>query len=71
MTTKKVTGLEDNLQKLEKIVAQIESGELGLEDSLKKFEEGVALYKDCKKSLGAIEKKIKILTDSFKEEDFE
>ena len=71
MVNKKFSGLEQNLEKLETLVGSIESGELGLEESLKKFEEGVGVYKECKKALGEIEKKIKVLTDSLKEEDFE
>lgn len=63
------TSLEDSLVKLEQIVSELESGELPLEDSLKKFEEGVKLYKNCKGILGNVEKRIKILTDSLKEEE--
>jgi exodeoxyribonuclease VII small subunit len=38
----KNTSFEDALGRLEKIVAQMESGDLKLEDSMKLFEEGSA-----------------------------
>ena len=61
---------EDSIEKLEDLVEQLESGDLSLDDSIKKFEEGIKLYKSCKDILSESEKKVKILTDSLKEEDF-
>ncbi|MAZ49218.1 MAG: exodeoxyribonuclease VII small subunit [Halobacteriovoraceae bacterium] len=61
---------EDSIEKLEDLVEQLESGDLSLDDSIKKFEEGIKLYKSCKDLLSESEKKVKILTDSLKEEDF-
>ncbi|MBQ0135867.1 MAG: exodeoxyribonuclease VII small subunit [Oscillospiraceae bacterium] len=49
---------EQSMSKLEKIVAQLESGELGLEESLKLFEEGTKLAADCNKALNEAEQKI-------------
>lgn len=62
---------EGDLLTLEKIVDELSSGELSLDASLKKFEEGVKMFKNCKKTLGKVEKKIKILTDELKEENFD
>jgi len=53
---------EDALQRLERIVDQLEGGNLGLEDSLKVFEEGVSLARHCARYLDAAEKRIEILT---------
>lgn len=53
---------EKDLQRLEKIVEELEEGGLPLDESLKKFEEGIRLAKRCEKALGAAEKKIEILT---------
>lgn len=61
---------EDSIQKLEDLVENLESGDLTLDESIKKFEEGIKLYKSCKDLLSESEKKIKVLTDSLKEEDF-
>jgi exodeoxyribonuclease VII small subunit len=55
------TSFEDALGRLEKIVAQMESGDLKLEDSLKLFEEGIGLTKVCHQRLDDVEKKVKQL----------
>lgn len=49
---------ETALNKLEKIVEELESGDLSLEKSLKKFEEGIGLSKFCSKKLEETEAKI-------------
>ena len=55
---------EKSLEKLEKIVKRMESGELSLEDSIKAFEEGVTLAEQCGKRLEQAEKKVEILLTS-------
>lgn len=64
MTTKKSEkfNFEAALQKLEKIVAHMERGDLSLEDSLKSFEEGVTLTKQCQQTLKEAEQKVQILS---------
>jgi exodeoxyribonuclease VII small subunit len=62
---------ESGLKELEKLVHDLESGELPLQDSLQKFERGVELYKNCRVTLDQAEKKIKILSDSLKELDYQ
>ncbi|MFH1779234.1 MAG: exodeoxyribonuclease VII small subunit [Candidatus Omnitrophota bacterium] len=52
---------EDALKKLEKIVSDLESGDLLLDDSLKKYEEGVKLAQFCSKKLEAARRKVEIL----------
>src|SRR5437867_2604085 len=53
---------EQAIQRLEKIVADMESAELPLEDVLKKYEEGTRLVRFCSQKLEEAEKKIEILT---------
>ena len=53
---------EDAIEKLEKIVAELEEGGLPLEKSLKKFEEGIKLSRFCSKKLKEAERKIELLT---------
>ena len=62
MTKKSETKFEDALGKLEKIVTQLEEGEVSLDNSLKIFEEGIQLSRLCAKKLEEAEKKIEILT---------
>lgn len=66
----KKDSFEANLTKLEKLVTELESGELGLDKSLEKFEDGLELYNNCKASLEKAEKKITILTESLKEDEY-
>ena len=53
---------EDAMKKLEKIVAELESGSLGLDESLKKYEEGIALSSFCTKKLNEAQKKVQVLS---------
>lgn len=52
---------EDALNKLEKIVARLEEGDIPLEESLKLFEEGIRLSRFCNQKLDEAEKKVEIL----------
>jgi exodeoxyribonuclease VII small subunit len=54
---------EEAMEKLEKIVQQLESGELSLEDSVKSFEEGIELSKLCKKKLESAENRVKKIVE--------
>ncbi len=62
--SKKVTKntFENSLNRLEKIVASLEEGEVSLEESLKMYEEGIYLSKECIETLSKAELKIKQLT---------
>ena len=55
---------ETSLKKLEKIVSDLENGELPLEESIKTFEEGVKLTKHCQNLLSKAEIKIQKLVES-------
>ncbi len=52
---------EQALTKLERIVADMEGGELLLADSVSKFEEGMKLAQHCAGKLGETEKKVEML----------
>lgn len=52
---------EKSLDELEKLVSQMEEGDLSLEDSLKHFERGIALTRACHKALAEAEQKVQIL----------
>lgn len=52
---------EECLQRLEKIVDELEKGDLPLEQALGLFEEGIALSASCRKELEAAEGKVEIL----------
>lgn len=52
---------EENVEQLEKIVQELEKGDLNLDESIKKFEEGMNLSKKCNEILEEAEKKIRVL----------
>ena len=52
---------EAGLERLEKIVAELESGDLPLERALYLFEEGMALSAGCRKKLEEAENRVEIL----------
>ena len=54
---------EEQLAELEKIVEQLEQGELTLEQSVSLFERGVHLSNACKAQLSSAESRIQVLLD--------
>ena len=52
---------EEQIAELEKIINELENGNLNLDDSVVKFEEGMKISKECNKMLENAEKKITIL----------
>ncbi len=65
---------EETMQELEKVVQNLENGELNLDESIKEFERGMELSKSASKYLENAEKKITVLVkdkdDELKEEEF-
>ena len=53
---------EESLAELQKVVADLESGETGLEQSMERFEQGIALLRSCYQILDRAEQRIEILT---------
>ena len=60
---------EISLMNLEKIVAELESGQLSLEDSLERYKNGIDLIKHCNKLIDKAEKEVVKLTKDFKENE--
>lgn len=52
---------ENSLEELEKVVKQLEAGDLPLERSLQLFEQGMALSESCRKQLEDAETRIEML----------
>jgi exodeoxyribonuclease VII small subunit len=53
---------EDQLEKLEALVTQIDSGELSLEESIDAFERGVKLVRSLNHKLDEVERRVEVLT---------
>lgn len=54
---------EEAVVELEKIVSELENGDLSLDESMKKFEEGMKASKYCSEILDKAEKKIVTILD--------
>lgn len=70
----KELNFEETMQELEKIVQELEKGDMNLDDSINKFEEGMKLSKSASDYLERAEKKITVLINAkdeeIKEEEF-
>lgn len=62
---------ETSLNELEKIVRELESGDLSLEDAIKKYQLGLELSKYCHEELQKAEKVIVNIIENEKEVPFE
>jgi exodeoxyribonuclease VII small subunit len=60
-TTGEVMSLESILERLGRVVENLEKGDLPLEESLKIFEEGVRLTREGQRRLDAAERRIEVL----------
>lgn len=53
---------EEAMGELEKILGEIEKGDVPLEESLKKYERGTFLIAHCRQVLGQAERQVEMLT---------
>jgi exodeoxyribonuclease VII small subunit len=75
--TERISEFEKALAELEKLVEQLESGDLTLEESLDQFERGIKLARECQSVLKNAELKVAKLLETdqaaqeevFEEED--
>ena len=58
----KNTDFEKSLNELEKIVEELQNGDISLDESIKLFERGIKLSNDCRKTLETARQKITSLT---------
>jgi len=61
MSSTKPKTFESSLEELERIVRELEQGELPLEKSLELFEQGVKLSRECHDRLNQAERRIEVL----------
>lgn len=56
-----VAAFEGSLQELERLVEQMENGNLSLDETLQHFERGVQLTSLCQKALSEAEQRVEVL----------
>ena len=54
---------EQSLADLERLVGDLESGDLSLEESMKAFEKGIGLTRRAQQTLAAAEQKVQLLVE--------
>jgi len=59
---------EEAIKKLEKIVEDLERGDLSLDEALKKYQEGIEMSRVCNQRLDNAKKKIDVLVKNKKGE---
>ncbi len=59
--------LETNFQELDKIVEQMEAGELSLDESFELYKKGIKLVKACNDSIDKVEKEMRIISEEAKD----
>lgn len=62
-TSTKSNSFEKSLAELEKIVQQLEQGDLPLDDAMQAFEQGIRLTRNCQQQLESAEQKVRILLE--------
>lgn len=62
---------EEKLSELEKMVSELEKGDVDLDDAIEKYTTAMKLAKECSEKLKNAEENVnKILTENGNEEDF-
>lgn len=72
MVKEKELNFEENLEKLEELVKDLENGNVPLDDAINKYQEAMKIAKVCDEKLKSAEEAItKIVKDDNSVEDFE
>jgi len=61
-TAAEPVSIENAMERLENLVAEMESGQLPLDKLIGRYEEGVKLVRLCQEKLDAAEQKIQVIT---------
>lgn len=64
MSSAEKLSFEKAIEELEKVVEELETGDLSLEESLKSYESGVELSRFCSNKLEKADKKIEIIQET-------
>ena len=62
---------EETLAELEKLVLNLEKGDLSLDDSLSGFKHGIELTRQCQTALDNAQQTVELLTDTQDEDSLE
>lgn len=60
--SEKSKSFEDSLAEVERVVRDLEDGQLGLDEALARYEQGIALIRQCQGQLAQAEQRVLVLT---------
>jgi len=69
MPKPKTFNFAEAFENLNKIVEQLESGDVDLDKALKQYEEGLKLVQQCKKQLDEVENRVKVIREKYDDND--
>ena len=69
--TEQCPDFEETLAELEKLVLNLEKGELSLDDSLSGFKQGIELTRQCQTALDSAQQTVELLTNTQDEDSLE
>ncbi len=62
--------IEDMIEQIDAISAEMEEGHLSLEDSFRKYKQGMDLVKQCSRQISVVEKQMQIIDEQGGLHDF-
>lgn len=68
--SKNDVSLTELFQSLDNIVLQLENSDISLEDSFSLYHKGMDMLKECNDKIDTVEKRIKMIDENGKEQDF-
>ncbi|MBR3039052.1 MAG: exodeoxyribonuclease VII small subunit [Lachnospiraceae bacterium] len=63
--------LEEDFEKLEELLKEMEREDIGIEEAFDCYAKGMELIKQSNSKIDLVEKKVKLLSDNLTTEDFE
>ncbi len=65
----KKQSIEEAFGCLDKLIEELQGGNLTLEESFKKYEEGMKLVKSCNESIDKVEKKLIVIDETMSSDE--
>lgn len=70
MAKEKELSIEETFEKLDAMLAELESEDISLEESFQKYEQGMKLLKYCDEKIEKVEKKVLLLQENGEIDEF-
>ena len=67
----KKMSIEESFDYLDEVIEKMEDDEISLEDSFSLYEKGMKVLKEASEAIDEVEKKVKLIDDAGKTEDFD